>query len=121
MSQQDELDEFEAERELRIRREYEDVFTLFRYCVLTADGTYLCNKLQVDKLEIEGRPYFQLELEDVWIWDVNRPLRLLQRVQVHTSGDVTVEEIRGEDGEVQLSAEDISERRERRQGHGSES
>ena len=116
----DELDEFEAERELQVRREYEDVFGLFRYCVLTPDGTYLCNRLTFDRLEVEGRPFFSLELEDVWIWDVNRPQRLLQNVKVHTSGDVTVEEIRSENGDSLLTSDDISTMLERRQDPGPE-
>ena len=47
MSHLDELDEFEAELELSLKREYSAVFALFRYCVLTQDATYLCNKLEV--------------------------------------------------------------------------
>ena len=47
MSHLDELDEFEAELELQLKREYTAVFGLFRYCVLTQDATYLCNKLDL--------------------------------------------------------------------------
>src|SRR5207244_297268 len=47
MSHLDELDEFEAELELRLKKEYTAVFGLFRYCVLTQDATYLCNKLEL--------------------------------------------------------------------------
>ena len=47
MSHLDELDEFEADLELRLKREYTAVFGLFRYCVLTQDATYLCNKLDL--------------------------------------------------------------------------
>jgi hypothetical protein len=47
MSHLDELDEFEAELELRLKKEYTAVFGLFRYCVLTQDATYLCNKLDL--------------------------------------------------------------------------
>ncbi|MDW8339748.1 MAG: DUF2469 family protein, partial [Thermoleophilia bacterium] len=35
MSHLDELDEYEAELELALKREYAAVFGLFRYCVLT--------------------------------------------------------------------------------------
>ena len=35
-------------------------------------------------------------MEDVWVWDKNRPTRMIPRVEVYTSGDVTVEELRGE-------------------------
>ena len=34
-------------------------------------------------------------MEDVWVWDKNRPTRMIPRVEVYTSGDVTVEELRG--------------------------
>ena len=37
MSHIDELDEFEAELELALKKEYTAVFPLFRYCVLTQD------------------------------------------------------------------------------------
>ena len=47
MSHLDELDEFEAELELQLKKEYTAVFSLFRYCVLTQDATYLCNTLDL--------------------------------------------------------------------------
>ena len=46
MSHVDELDEYDAELELRLKREYNDVFPLFRYCVLTQEATYLCNTVE---------------------------------------------------------------------------
>ena len=42
MSHLDELDDFEAELELRLKKEYSAVYSLFRYCVLTQDARYLC-------------------------------------------------------------------------------
>ena len=38
VSHLDELDDFEAELELRLKKEYGAVYSLFRYCVLTQDG-----------------------------------------------------------------------------------
>ena len=35
MSHVDDLEEFDAELELRLKREYSAVYGLFRYCVLT--------------------------------------------------------------------------------------
>ena len=46
MAHLDDLDEYEAELELALKKEYQAVFGLFRYCVLTQDATYLCNKLE---------------------------------------------------------------------------
>ena len=113
MSHLDELDDFEAELELRLKREYSAVYSLFRYCVLTQDATYLCNKLEVQQAAPTAPgalPFFQLELEDVWVWDKNRPTRIIPRTKVFTSGDVTIEELRGEGDEPTLTAEDLAER-----------
>ena len=73
MSHLDELDEFEAELELRLKKEYTAVFGLFRYCVLTQDATYLCNKLDLKYVSQPSYPFFHLKMEDVWVWDKNRP------------------------------------------------
>lgn len=110
MSHLDELDEFEAELELRLKKEYTAVFGLFRYCVLTQDATYLCNKLELKVEPQANYPYFHARMEDVWVWDKNRPSRMIPRAEVYTSGDVTVEELRGEGDEPLLTAEDLAER-----------
>ncbi len=110
MSHLDELDEFEAELELRLKKEYTAVFGLFRYCVLTQDATYLCNHLDLKVLPQTSYPFFHLKMEDVWVWDKNRPTRMIPRAEVYTSSDVTVEELRGEGDEPRLSAEDLAER-----------
>ena len=110
MSNLDELDEFEAEAELRLKKEYGAVFTLFRYCVLTQDATYLCNKLDVQYVPQPNYPFFHLKMEDVWVWDKNRPTRIIPRAEVYTSSDVTVEELRGAGDEPQLTAEALAEK-----------
>jgi hypothetical protein len=106
----DELDEFEAELELRLKKEYSAVFGLFRYCVLTQDQTYLCNRLDLDYVPQPSYPFFHLKMEDVWVWDKNRPTRMIPRAQVYTSSDVTVEELRGEGEEPALTPEALAER-----------
>ena len=110
MSHLDELDEFEAELELQLKREYTAVFPLFRYCVLTQDATYLCNKLDLKVVPQASYPFFHAQMEDVWVWDKNRPTRIIPRAEVYTSGDVTVEELRGEGDEPRLTAEALAER-----------
>jgi hypothetical protein len=110
MSHIDDLDEFEADLELRLKREYTAVFPLFRYCVLTQDLTYLCNSLELTPMPQAHYPYFQLKMEDVWVWDKNRPTRMIPRVELYTSNDVTVEELRGEGDEPKLTAETLAER-----------
>jgi hypothetical protein len=110
MSHLDELDEFEAELELRLKREYTTVFPLFRYCVLTQDATYLCNVFHLDYVPQASYPFFHLKMEDVWVWDKNRPTRIIPRAEVYTSSDVTVEELRGEGDEPRLTAEALAQR-----------
>ena len=110
MSHLDELDEFEAELELRLKREYSAVFGLFRYCVLTQDATYLCNKLDVQQVSQPSYPFFHLRMEDVWVWDKNRPTRIIPRAEVWTSSDITVEELRSEGEETGMTAEALAER-----------
>jgi hypothetical protein len=112
VSHLDELDEYEAELELALKKEYQAVFGLFRYCVLTQDATYLCNRLEVQQSAptAQGLPFFELRLEDVWVWDKNRPTRMIPRTKVFTAGDVTIEELRGEGDEATLTAEGLAER-----------
>lgn len=91
MSHADELDEYDAELELRLKREYNDVFPLFRYCVLTQEATYLCNSVE-RRIDIQPNyPLFHILMEDVWVWDKNRPTRIIPRVEISTAQDVTIE------------------------------
>src|SRR2546422_448163 len=93
MSHIDELDEFEAELELTLKKEYSAVFELFRYCVLTQDATYLCNKLDLNYVPQPSYPFFHLKMEDVWVWDKNRPTRIIPRAEIYTSSDGTGDEV----------------------------
>jgi hypothetical protein len=110
MSHLDELDEFEAELELRLKREYTAVFGMFRYCVLTQDATYLCNHLDLQPSLQPNYPFFKLKMEDVWVWDKNRPTRIIPRAEVYTASDVTIEELRGENDEPRITAEALAKR-----------
>ena len=97
MSFLEDLEEFDAELELRLKREYATVFGMFRYCVLTAEAAYLCNRLG-DGVATAPPPtrWCTWSMEDVWVWDENRPSRIIPRAEVHTTQDVTVEELRPE-------------------------
>jgi hypothetical protein len=109
MSHLDELDDYDAELELRLKKEYSAVYSLFRYCVLTADGNYLCNKLDMQYVPQAAYPFIQLKMEDGWVWDKNRPTRMIPKVEVLTTGDVTVEELKSDD-EPPFTAEALAKR-----------
>jgi hypothetical protein len=110
MSHLDDLDDFEADLELSLKREYAAVFNLFRYCVLTQDATYLCNKLELEQSHRDAYPFFHIKMEDVWVWDKNRPTRIIPRTEIFTSSDVTVEELRTTNDEPALTAEALAEK-----------
>jgi len=110
MSHLDELDEYEAELELRLKKEYTTVFPLFRYCVVTQDSTYLCNRLDLRERLQANYPFFHLVMEDVWVWDKNRPTRIIPRAEVYTTSDVTIEELRAEGDLPGISPEALAER-----------
>ena len=97
MSHTDELEEYDAELELRLKREYADVFPLFRYCVLTQEATYLCNRFERDFMPQASYPFFHITMEDVWVWDKNRPTRIIPKVEIYTTQDVTVEILKSDD------------------------
>jgi hypothetical protein len=101
MANSDDLDEYDAGLELTLKKEYADVFKIFSYCVVTDEATYLCNELAIDCVPHAAYLLFELDLQDVWVWDRNRPTRIIPRAHVFTTGDVTVEQLKGEEGELE--------------------
>lgn len=101
MGNSDELDDYDADLELRLKKEYADVFQIFSYCVVTDEATYLCNELEIDCVPHAAYLLFELDMRDVWVWDRNRPTRILPRAHVYTTGDVTVEQLKGDEGELE--------------------
>lgn len=101
MANSDDLDEYDAGLELTLKKEYADVFKIFSYCVVTDEATYLCNDLEIDCVPHAAYLLFELDLKDVWVWDRNRPTRIIPRAHVYTTGDVTVEQLKGDEGELE--------------------
>ena len=110
MSTSRQLDEYEAELSFSSGASTPPFSSLFRYCVLTQDSTYLCNELDLNYVPQQSYPFFHLRMEDVWVWDKNRPTRMIPRAEIYTSSDVTVEELRGEGEEPKLTAEALAEK-----------
>ena len=92
MSAED-LEQYEAEMELTLYREYRDVVSIFKYVVETERRFYLANEVNVTKQESNGSIFFEIQLEDAWVWDMYRPARFLQKVRVMTFRDVNIEEL----------------------------
>ncbi|GAA1114379.1 DUF2469 domain-containing protein [Nocardiopsis composta] len=100
MSSED-LEKYEAEMELQLYREYRDVVGLFSYVVETERRFYLTNHVDLQPRSTDnGEMYFEVTMEDAWVWDMYRPARFVRNVRVVTFKDVNVEEITKSDLEV---------------------
>ena len=90
---EEELERYESEVELKLYREYHDVLPMFKYVVETERRFYLANSVDIEVREVNGSMFFQVEMRDAWVWDMFRPARFLQQVQVLTFRDVNIEEL----------------------------
>ena len=93
----DDLENFEAERELHLAQEYQDVAGMFRYAVETERRFYLANDVNVVRRDTEHDFYFEISMTDVWVWDIYRADRFVKSVRVLTFKDVNVEELQRRD------------------------
>jgi Protein of unknown function (DUF2469) len=89
----EDLENYEAERELQLAQEYQDVSGLFRYAVETERRFYLANEVNVRVLDDGPRGLVEVELGDAWVWDMYRRNRFVPSVRVLTFKDVNVEEL----------------------------
>lgn len=89
----DDLENYETNMELQLYREYRDVVGLFRYVVETERRFYLANSVEVEPKVADGEVYFDVTLQDAWVWDVYRSARFVNNVRVLTFRDVNVEEL----------------------------
>ena len=96
MSAED-LERYETEIELQLYKQYRDVLPMFAYVVETERRFYLTNSVKMEVRNEQGRVYFELELQDAWVWDMYRPARFVANVRVVTFKDVNIEELAGKD------------------------
>jgi hypothetical protein len=91
----DDLENFEAERELQLAQEYQDVVSMFRFAVESERRFYLANEV-VTRVSADGpRPLIEVELTDAWVWDMYRKSRFVPKVKILSFKDVNVEELPG--------------------------
>jgi hypothetical protein len=97
----EDLEKYEAEMELQLYKEYRDVLPMFKYVVETERRFYLANDVKVDTQHVGAKVWFEVELNDAWVWDMHRPARFVSHVKVVTFRDLNVEEL------AQLAERDI--------------
>jgi hypothetical protein len=89
----EDLENFEADRELQLAQEYQDVAAMFKFAVETERRFYLANAVDINVLSDGARPMVEIRLTDAWVWDMYRKSRFVQTVRVVTFKDVNVEEL----------------------------
>jgi hypothetical protein len=89
----DDLENFEAERELQLAQEYQDIAGMFRFAVETERRFYLANDVKLTVNAEGSRQVIEVELADAWVWDMYRKTRFVPKVRVLTFKDVNVEEL----------------------------
>ena len=93
----EDFDDYDREAELALYREYRDIVSQFRYVVETERRFYLANDVTREVSERGNDFYFELTLNDVWVWDIYRSDRFVSSVTVLTFKDVNVEELGNKD------------------------
>ncbi|HVL32426.1 MAG TPA: DUF2469 family protein, partial [Actinomycetota bacterium] len=73
-------------------REYRDVQPLFTYVVETDKRFYLANEVTVKPHADGSDAYFEVHLNDAWVWDMYRTARFVSSVRILTFNDVNIEE-----------------------------
>jgi len=100
MSAED-LERYESELELELYREYRDLVHLFTYIVHTERRLYLANAVDVQvKINDAGDVYFDVTLDDAWVWDLYGQARFVKKTRVLTFKDVNIEELSKPDLDV---------------------
>src|SRR5687768_8712734 len=92
MSAED-LEKYETEMELQLYKEYRDVLPMFHYVVETERRFYLCNNVDLQIRGEDSHVYYELFMQDAWVWDMYRPARFVSQVRVLTFKDVNIEEL----------------------------
>lgn len=91
----DDLEQYEADMELALYKEYRDVLPMFSWVIETEKRFYLANGVEVKEHARDGGDtHFELLLTDAWVWDVYRSARFVSNVRVLTFGDVNIEELK---------------------------
>ncbi|MDO5746925.1 MAG: DUF2469 domain-containing protein [Actinomycetaceae bacterium] len=99
----EDIESFENDLELALFQEYRDVISLFRYVVETDRRFYLANSVDLIPHISQGEVFYELTLNDAWVWDIYRTSRFVNNVRVITYKDVNIEELAKTDLDIPAS------------------
>ncbi|MCP3937068.1 MAG: DUF2469 family protein [Actinomycetia bacterium] len=89
----DELEDYEAELEMSLLREYRDLCRVFSFVVESERRFYLANEVTRRVIDMNGQSAIEVELTDAWVWDMYRPSRFVPSVTIVTFRDVNIERL----------------------------
>ena len=92
---ENEIDDYDRAAELALYREYRDVVDTFKYVIETERRFYLANEVDLQRIDAGNDFYFEITMTDVWVWDIYRTDRFVNKVHVLTFKDVNIEELSG--------------------------
>jgi hypothetical protein len=92
---ENEFDDYDRDAELALFREYRDVVGTFKYVIETERRFYLANEVDLKRVDASNDFYFEITMQDVWVWDIYRTDRFVKTVKVLTFKDVNLEELSG--------------------------
>lgn len=92
---ENEFDDYDREAELALYREYRDLVGTFKYVIETERRFYLANEVELKRVDTPTDFYFEVEMRDVWVWDIYRTDRFVKSVRVLSFKDVNIEELSG--------------------------
>ena len=93
--EENEYEDYDRQAEVALYREYRDVVGTFKFVIETERRFYLANEVELKRIDTSTDFYFELNMSDVWVWDIYRTDRFVQSVRVLTFKDVNVEELSG--------------------------
>jgi hypothetical protein len=93
--EENDYEDYDRQAEVALYREYRDVVGTFKYVVETERRFYLANEVELKRIDTSADFYFELNMSDVWVWDIYRTDRFVSSVRVLTFKDVNVEELSG--------------------------
>jgi hypothetical protein len=93
--EENEYEDYDRQAEVSLYREYRDVVGTFKYVIETERRFYLANDVELKRVDTPNDFYFELNMSDVWVWDIYRTDRFIKSVRVLTFKDVNVEELSG--------------------------
>ena len=97
---ENDFEDYERNAELALYREYRDLVDTFKYVIETERRFYLANEVSLNRVDAGNDFYFELEMKEVWVWDIYRTDRFVASVRVLTFKDVNVEELSGKAYEI---------------------